>query len=178
MAPRSSPSPQPEAQSLGRPAQIGIVAGAALLLCGGLLWHHAQPQQQLRSHTQGFLKAVEDRDWDRVGALMAEEYQDGWGLDKAMALSYGEQTFQHFATLSFDPLDLTVTTDTDRQGRVRTRFEVRGIGSPIATLTKDEINGLDQPFVFHWQRQSGRPDDWLLVKIENPALELDLSQFD
>ncbi len=174
MAPPSTPAPQ----SLGRPAQIAIVAGAALALGGGVLWHHWQPQQQLQTHTQAFLNAVEDQKWDRVGELMAADYQDGWGLDKASALSYGEQTFQHFATLSFNLLDMTATAHTDHQGQVRTRFEVRGIGSPMAALTRSEINGLDQPFVFHWQRQSWKPYDWQLVKIENSALELDLSQFD
>lgn len=179
MAPKSSfPEPTHPSPTLGQLPQITIVAGAAILLSGGLLFHHWQPQQQLRSHTESFLSAVEDQDWERVGQLMASDYQDGWGLDKASALTYGEQTFQHFATLSLNPLSMEITAEDDQQGRVRTQFEVRGMGSPVATLTKNEINGLDQPFVFYWQRQSWQPFDWLLVKIENPALELDLSRLE
>ncbi len=176
MVPKPSPPDQTyQSPTLGRLPQIAIVAGVGILLSGGLLFHHWQPQQQLRSHTESFLKAVEDRNWERVGGLMASDYQDGWGLNKASALTYGEETFQHFATLSLNPLGMEITAEDDQQGRVRTQFEVRGIGSPIATLTKNEINGLDQPFVFYWQRQSWRPFDWLLVGIENPALQLDLS---
>lgn len=176
MAKKSSPDISADPR-LGRLAQVGIITGVALILGGGLLFHHWQPQQQLKAHTEAFLNAVEDRNWNRVGQLMDDSYQDGWGLSKPEALSYGEQTFQHFATLSLTPIDLEVTPENDQQGRVRTRFEANGIGSPIATMTKNEINGLEQPFVFHWRRQSWKPFDWLLVNIENPSVELDLSQY-
>ncbi len=42
-------------------------------------------------------------------------------------------------------------------------------------MIKQRVNHLPEPFVLEWRRISARPWDWKLVRVSNPALELNES---
>ena len=152
-----------------------VVGSVVLAIAGGAFWHYAQPERQIQVHTQRLLQAVERRDWAQVENLVADTYRDGWGLDKEQALAYSREIFGQFLRLRIRPQELQVQLgpgDPRRQGQATLWFVIEGSGGPLANLTRDQVNALEQPFRLDWQRRD--PYRWELTRLENPALELPL----
>ena len=152
-----------------------VVGSVVLAIAGGAFWHYAQPERQIRAHTERLLQAVERRDWAQVETLVADTYRDGWGLDKEQALAYSREIFSQFLRLRIQPQALQVQLgpgDPRRQGQATLWFVIEGSGGPLANLTRDQVNALEQPFRLDWQRRD--PYRWELTRLENPALELPL----
>ncbi|MEN9202938.1 MAG: hypothetical protein Q6K80_12735 [Thermostichus sp. DG_1_6_bins_120] len=150
-----------------------VVVGSVLVGIGlGAFWQYGQPQRQVRVHTERLLQAVEGRDWERVESLFAETYADAWGFDKKTALVYGRQVFGQFLRLRIRPQELQVQISSEDRGRATVWFVIEGSGGPLANLTRDQVNALQQPFQFDWQRSGGNPYRWQLIRIENPDLEI------
>lgn len=147
-----------------------VVGSVVLAIAGGAFWHYAQPERQIRVHTQRLLQAVERRDWAKVENLVATTYRDGWGLDKEQALAYSREIFGQFLRLRIRPQKLQVQLGPGEQGQATLWFIIEGSGGPLANLTRDQVNALEQPFRLDWQRRD--PYRWELTRVENPALEL------
>jgi hypothetical protein len=143
--------------------------GAVLLLLFCLrLW---QPERQVLKHNEHLLKAASHRDWKRVAEFIDEKYGDRWGHDKTSALSDSREVLGQFFIL-----DLTgESSDCAADGGVGTvvcRLKMAGRGSPLAEAAMDEVNALKTPFTFQWTRQSWKPWDWKLTRVDNPQLNV------
>ncbi|MEN9224552.1 MAG: hypothetical protein Q6L60_10255 [Thermostichus sp. HHBFW_bins_43] len=150
----------------------GLVGSVVVAIGLGAFWQYGQPERQVRAHTETLLRAVEGRHWERVESLFSEAYADDWGFDKQTALSYGQQIFGQFFRLRIQPQELQVQISPDNSGRATVWFVIEGSGGPLANLTRDQVNALEQPFQFYWQRPGGNPYRWELMRIENPDLEI------
>lgn len=150
----------------------GVVGSVVLAIAGGAFWHYGRPERQIRAHTQRLLRAVEQRNWDQVEMLVSEAYSDGWGLNKQRALAYSREIFGQFLRLRIRPQEMQVQLGSGDQGQATLWFIIEGSGGPLANLTRDQVNALEQPFRLTWQRR--KRYRWELTRLENPALELPL----
>ncbi|MGQ9838215.1 MAG: hypothetical protein ACUVRV_09685 [Cyanobacteriota bacterium] len=166
--PPKNPTPAPLPSWL-RWAVVAFGVGAIGV---GAFWQYGQPERQVRAHTEQLLQAVEGRNWEQVELLLSEAYADDWGLDKQTALSYSQQVFGQFFRLRIQPQELQVQISQEDKGNATVWFVIEGSGGPLANLTRDQVNALEQPFQFYWQRPGNNPFRWELIRIENPDLEI------
>ncbi len=165
---------KPESRAgLGSFPRIAIVGGSLLLVAAGILITYWQPERQVQVHTDQLLNALANRNWEQVDRLIADDYADAWGFTKETAVTYSRQVFQPFLSLSFEPRTIEVSLEDQDQGKALTSFQVEGRPlSPVSNVAQSELNALETPFEFHWVKQSWKPFDWQLVKLENRALDL------
>jgi hypothetical protein len=52
----------------------------------GALSHLAQPERQVRRHTENFFQAIEHKNWNAAADFVAADYQDQWGDDRVRVL--------------------------------------------------------------------------------------------
>lgn len=151
-------------------AQTMLTAAAGVILALGvaLVWHWS-PDRQVRLHQRDFLRAVESRNWSKVGEFVARDYRDAWGQSRGDLLGGLPDGFRDFLACGIlveDPE--VVRTPEGRQWRGRIR--VVGSGGPIAQTVMQTSEELREPFRFEW-RQTGRaPWAWQLVAVSQPEL--------
>jgi hypothetical protein len=144
------------------------LAGVALLLFCLRLW---QPERQVLRHNEHLLKAASSRNWTRVAEFIDEKYGDRWGHDKSSALSDSREILGQFFVLDLVGESSECRAD-GAIGTVSSRLKMTGKGSPLAEAAMEEVNALKNPFTFQWTRQSWKPWDWKLTRVDNPDLNL------
>jgi hypothetical protein len=148
---------------------LALAAAALLALVLWLAWLW-QPERQVRLHTAGLIKGIERRNWSKVQDLLADNYSDRWGHDKAFVLSGLRQVFGSFVFLKIEQQSLTVDAST---GRTVTRVKMSGQGSVVAQYVMAKVNGLSEPFTFTWVKRGAMPWDWRLTAVDHPTLNPD-----
>jgi hypothetical protein len=148
---------------------IVSVALLTLVFYSAWLW---RPERQVRLHTAHLLKAVEGRRWKKVDAFVADNYSDRWNHDKGFVLRASNEVFGQFLFLSIQSQTLTCEVS-GSTGVTRDRVKIGGSGGPIAQLVVEQVNRLQQPFVFTWERMSWKPWDWRLTRFDQPELAID-----
>jgi hypothetical protein len=136
----------------------------------GALWLW-QPARQVRRHNEKLLDAVESKDWKELSELMADDYSDRWGHDKATVIERSRMVFAQFLVMELAATEPEVE-EANGQGTVRARLALTGRGGPLAELAIQKASALQQPFVFEWRQASWKPWDWVLVKVDQPELEI------
>lgn len=145
------------------------VSGAlgSLLLALLLVWHW-RAERQVRLHSEHFLRAVESHAWDKVSAAVAADYRDQWANDRALFLEQLPAAMRFFRGVKFEAESARMTTSEDR-GAWSAKIRLHG-GDESAAPLLERVNASRTPFELQWRRQSARPWDWQLVRIENPDL--------
>lgn len=136
------------------------------------LW---QPEHQVRLHQKNLLKAYEGRDWQRVGEFIDAKYADRWEHDKGFVLQASKEVFAQFIVLSMES-EVTSCTVAGPSGKIAFKLKIKGQGSPVAAMVMERVNPLHEPFVCDWVRQSWKPWEWKLVRVDQPELTLDLPE--
>lgn len=147
---------------------VAAFAAVAWVLYCLWLW---QPERQVLKHHEHFIKAAETRNWRRVEAFIDAGYSDRWGHDKAFVLRESREILRQFFALSI----VSAVGSCDVIGHAATvsaTLKMAGTGTPIAEMAKNEVNALRAPFVFEWKRQSWKPWDWKLTRVDHPQLRL------
>lgn len=142
---------------------LGIVA-----IYIAALW---QPARQVQLHQTNLLRAVEKRNWERFASFMADDYSDRWGHDKEFVLRESREVFRQFLFLTVRQ-EVRAMQIGDQRGTVVARIELAGSGGPLATVARERVNALSEPFTFRWRQRSWKPWDWQLVDVDQPELEL------
>jgi len=148
-------------------ATAGLAAVVILLFCLRL-W---QPERQILKHNEHLLKAASNRNWTRLAAFIDEKYSDRWGHDKASALSDSREVLAQFFVLDLTGESPECSAN-GLTGTVSCHLKMSGRGSPLADAAMNEINGLQPPFTFQWTRQSWKPWDWKLTRVDNSQLNI------
>jgi hypothetical protein len=147
-------------------------AGIAVILLVALsLALHWRPSRQVRLHQEHLLLAVGERNWRKVGDLVATDYRDRWQQDRKILLTRLPQFFQDFFVCGVLGGEPTM----DWQGgacAVKSRIRFVGTGGPIAQFIIRQSEEQRQPFTFRWRHQSWKPWDWALVEVDQPELEI------
>ncbi|WP_395737336.1 hypothetical protein [Prosthecobacter sp.] len=127
------------------------------------------PETQVRAAQEKLIKAVEDRDWKALEKLLGPGYTDALGHNRDSAIADGRKYLSGFFTLSLKT-DKTTIKAVKGQGMVTTvlRMEGNGVGASQAIL--GYVNGLDQPWEFHWNNPGSWPWEWQVNLIHNDQL--------
>jgi len=146
-----------------------ILAG---ILLGGIhgyrLW---QPARQVALHQRHFLDALENRDWDRLGRFLADDFTDRYGHDKAWILQEAGEVRRHFFVLTIEERESDLRLDPEEtSAEVTSLVRISGNGTALATEVQLIVNRESAPFHFRWKRQSRKPWDWQLVSVDHPLL--------
>jgi hypothetical protein len=155
------------------PYRNGFYAGLVCALALGVflirLW---QPEQQARKHSEHLLQAIMDHDWDRFDRMVADDYRDQWGHDRATVLERTKMVAQYARGLRINAIGSNVQVE-NRTAHWRAYISIEGDKDNEAiALMKERVNTIKTPFELEWRRNSGKPWDWKLVAVRNPQLEL------
>ncbi len=152
--------------------RAGFYGGLAITLCAGfyLIWLW-QPERQVKRHTDNFFHTIEGKKWDAAADFLAADYQDQWGNDRARVLERLREGFRYVRGPRI------IASNPGVQVR-----SLRAVWSGKITLYSSEddvmdvldqrVNSLPSPFQLEWHHLSGKPWDWKLVRVSNPAFEV------
>jgi hypothetical protein len=150
----------------------GFYAGVAVALFAGLflarLW---TPARQIRRHSDNLLRALEKRDWARFGSFLSDDYQDQWGNDHSAVLERTHEVFRYVRTIRLAAANPTISV-MNHHGYWTAKITIDGDNGEATTMIKERVNSLTTPFQLEWQRKSGKPWDWKLVRVTNPELQI------
>ncbi len=145
-----------------------FVAAFIAVLFLATLW---QPERQLRLHQRNVFRAVENREWDRVGHFFADNYLDRWGHDKEFVLRQANVVFRQFISCTVERKERDIGHSAG-SGHVSMHLRIEGAGGPLAHLAMQRVNSLTEPFTFRWRKRSWQPWNWALVEVNQPELEI------
>lgn len=149
-----------------------FLAGAIAALVFGLwLAHLWGSENQVRLHSEHFLRQIEKRNAAAAIDFIALDYHDDWGHDRALLLDRFRILLQLFSSLTITATEPDVTlsgSDATWTASIR----LAGAGGEFAPQIIERVNSLTKPFTLRWRHESWRPWDWKLVAASNPALEL------
>ena len=131
-----------------------------------------QPERQVRRHNAKLLDAVESKDWKELAELMSDQYSDRWGHDKATVIERSRLVFQQFFVMEITTTEEPEVEEANGQGFVRAHIKLAGNGGPLAQLAIQRADALKQPFTFEWRQASWKPWHWVLVRVDQPELEI------
>jgi hypothetical protein len=118
------------------------------------------------------IDAVESKDWKELSELMADDYSDRWGHDKAAVIERSRTVFSQFLVMEITATEPEVE-EANGLGTVRAKLKLSGSGGPVAELAIQKVAALQQPFVFEWRQASWKPWHWVLVRVDQPELEIE-----
>ena len=132
-----------------------------------LLW---RPARQVELHTLNLLERASAREWPAVEAMMAADYRDAWGHDRASAIDEARQLFSHFFALQIVALAPLRITDENEALAVSAPVGVFGSGTAVAQAVIEEVREVRGDAVFVWRRVGGWPWQWALAEVRHAEL--------
>ena len=144
----------------------------AVALCIGLyllwLW---RPEHQVRLHTEHFFHAIDGRNWETVADFIGEDYRDQWDHDRARLLERMREGFRWVRGSRITAPDAAVRVETPRAIWIG-KINVYSSDDGVMQLLDERVNRLPTPFELEWHHVSGKPWDWKLVRVSNPAFQI------
>jgi hypothetical protein len=150
----------------------GFIGGLALALCVGvyLLWLW-RPEHQVRLHTENFFHAIEHRNWDAGADFIGDDYHDQWGDDRVRVLERMREGFRWVRESRILASHPAVRVETRRAIWVG-KITLYSSDDGVMEMLDEHVNKLPAPFELEWHRFSGKPWDWKLVRVSNPAFQI------
>ena len=152
--------------------RTGFIAGALVACALGIylvwLW---RPEHQVELHSAHLLRKIESRDWSGIEHTIGQEFHDDWGDDRARLLARLHEMLPFTRGMKLRVVAPDVSTEA-RDGKWMARVVVEGDNSEVMLEIKQRINSLAAPFELEWQRASGKPWDWKLIRVSNRELVL------
>jgi hypothetical protein len=137
-----------------------------------------RPSVTLAKKQASLLDGIERRSPPRIQRLVADDYEDRWGFQgDDLAVTMVDAGGQ-FLALVVTPEDERVEIDGSR-ATITTRLVISGkpVG-PAGQEVMKQINRLEEPFVFTWEKKSFLPGSWRLIRVDNAALPEDLHGYE
>jgi hypothetical protein len=106
-----------------------------------------------------------------MSRLLADDYRDRWGHDKAAVVGRSRLIFGQYQMLSIGRESQGVEAGTEGSV-IREKLTMKGFGGALAVAAKDEVNRLREPFAMTWRRRSWKPWDWELASVGQSELRL------
>ena len=146
------------------------------LALGLWLLHLWSAENQVRLHSEHLLARIEKRNWSATTNMVAPDYHDDWGNDRAMLLDRLRVTLGFFTSLTIAPHNPRLDVGSE-SGTWSAQVQIAGTGAELVPEIIARVNGLTTPFELHWRKKSWRPWDWNLVQVRNPALKVPSGAF-
>ena len=150
----------------------GFCCGLAIALCVGLyliwLW---QPERQVRRHTENFFHAIEHKNWDVAADFIAADYQDQWADDRVRLLERLREAFRYVRGPRITASNPRIQVESPRavwSGKIM----VYSSDEDVMEVLDQRVNSLASPFELELHHLSGKPWDWKLTRVSNPAFEI------
>jgi len=152
--------------------RAGFCGGLAIALCVGvyLIWLW-QPERQVRRHTENFFHAIEHKNWDAVAEFIAADYQDQWSDDRMRVLERLREGFRYLRGSRIIASNPSVQVESSRavwSGKIT----LYSSDVDVMEVLDQRVNSLSSPFELEWHHLSGKPWDWKLARVSNPAFEI------
>jgi hypothetical protein len=150
----------------------GFYGGLALALCIGfyLIWL-SQPERQVRRHTENLFRAIERKNWEAVADFIGNDYQDQWGEDRARVLERLREGLRYVRSPQIIASNLSVQVEAQRAVWIG-KITLYSSDAEVMETLDQRVNSLPVPFTLEWHRLSGKPWDWKLTRVSNPAFEI------
>jgi hypothetical protein len=149
-----------------------FIGGTALLVSVGVylfwLW---RPEHQVRLHTEHFFHVIDGRNWEAVADFIGEDYRDQWDHDRARLLERMREGFRWVRGSTITAPDAAVQVETARAVWIG-KINVYSSDDGVMQLLDERVNRLPTPFELEWHHVSGKPWDWKLVRVSNPAFQI------
>ena len=149
-----------------------IIGVLAVTLCIGLylfwLW---RAEHQVRLHTEHFFNAIDNRNWGKVADFIDGDYHDQWDNDRARLLERIREGFRWVLGSKITASNPVVQVENARAIWVG-KIIVYSSDDGVMEVLDERVNKLPTPFAFEWRRFSGKPWDWKLVRVSNPAFQI------
>ena len=152
-----------------RGAIIGLLA--VVLSIGLYLFWLWRPERQVRLHAQHFFHAIDGRNWDTVAEFIGEDYRDQWDHNPTRLLERLREGFRLMRGSTMTVPDALVHVETPRAIWIG-KISVYSSDDGVMRLLDERVNRLPAPFELEWHHVSGKPWDWKLVRVSNPAFQL------
>ena len=152
--------------------RLGLIVGMAAAVAIGAyclwLW---QEERQVARHTENLFRRIEQRNWSGVADLIAPDYADQWGNDRALVLERMRLILGYGHHFRINVADADCKID-NGIGVWQGRITIDSDDSELMPVLKERVNSLTAPFELQWRHVSGKPWDWKLVRVSNPELEI------
>jgi hypothetical protein len=149
-----------------------IIGVSAVALCIGVylfwLW---RPEHQVRLHAEHFFHAIDGRNWEAVAEFIGHDYHDQWDNDRARLLERMRENFRWVRGSRIIATNPSVQVETPYAiwvGKITAYSSDDG----VMEVLDERVNRLPTPFELEWHQFSGKPWDWKLVRVSNPAFQI------
>jgi hypothetical protein len=143
--------------------------GLAFALAIYLIWLWGA-EHQVRLHTDHLLQAVESKSWPKFATFIGDDYNDQWNQDRALVLERSRAVFGYLRGVRIQAINPAVQIE-NGVGKWQANIKLETSDNEFAAVIKERVNSLPTPFILEWRR-AGKPWDWKLVRVSNPALEI------
>jgi hypothetical protein len=152
--------------------RIGLFVGlgTAIMIALYCVWLWQQERQIVR-HTENLFRRIEQKNWSGFVDLVAVDYADQWGDDRALLLERMRLVLGYSRQVHLHVSDSNCEID-NGVGIWRGRITIEGDDSDLVATAKVQVNSLTTPFELRWRKVSDKPWDWKLVRVSNPDLEI------
>lgn len=152
--------------------KILISAVFVLLLAWFGWWAFGRsPQSQVLARQAAFISALEERDWSAIKAMLTDDYSDDYGHNRDSLIEDARTVFGRFISLTVNTELVSMQAVPDL-AMVKMKFKMEGRGLGFSDLVISRVNGINQPWFFHWHKKGRWPWDWKIVQIHNDDLRL------
>jgi len=125
----------------------------------------------VRRHTENFFHAIEHKNWDAAADFLATDYQDQWGDDRLRVLERLGEGFRYVRGPRVIASNPSVQVETQR-AVWRGKITLYNSDDDVMEVLTQRVNSLPSPFELEWHHLSGKPWDWKLTRVSNPAFEI------
>jgi hypothetical protein len=156
-------------------ARWGILAAvAAVVFLSITVSMQMRASVVLGKRQAALLDGIERRNPGRIHRLVAEDYTDRWGFSRDEIVTSMVDVGSQFLTLVVTPGEERLEVG-DGVATFTTKLTLGGkpLG-PAGQEAMRQLNRLEEPFVFTWEKKSFLPASWRLVRVENTSLPVDL----
>jgi hypothetical protein len=152
--------------------RAAFIGGVALAVSVGtyLLWLW-RPEHQVRLHTEHFFHAIDGRNWETVTDFIGNDYRDQWDDDRARLLERMREGFRWVPGSRITAPNAAVQVQTSRAIWVG-KIVLYSSDDGVMEVLDERVNRLPAPFELEWHHVSGKPWDWKLVRVSNPAFQI------
>ncbi len=150
----------------------GFCGGLVIALCAGLylIWL-GQPERQVRRRTENFFHAIEHKNWDAAADFVAADYRDQWGDDRVRVLERLREGFRYVRGLRIIASNPSVHVQSPC-AVWSSKIKLYSSDDDVMDVLDQRVNSLPSPFELEWHHLSGKPWDWKLTRVSNPAFEI------
>ncbi|MDA0812460.1 MAG: hypothetical protein O3C21_08765 [Verrucomicrobia bacterium] len=159
-------------QKLLRPrSQVIIVSSITALIVLYHMLFEWPAATQVRLKHEAFLVSIEEGDNAAWDTLLSESYEDQWGFSKSNAMVAMQDVRSQFIGLKITWKPESEVVDSG-DGTLAGEMKFEATGFFATDLITSKLNGIEEPWVFAWKKESWLPWSWKLVRIENSGLDL------